>query len=68
MLQLFIYAFLAKKHIKHANRRFYGYVKILNQIAIEGGGFTFMGTYGNEIIPLVVPLYPHAPKPNPKSK
>lgn len=25
-----------KKHINHANRRFYGYVKILNQIAIEG--------------------------------
>nr|DAO64379.1 MAG TPA: hypothetical protein [Caudoviricetes sp.] len=27
-----------------------------------------MGTYGNKIIPLVVPLYPHAPKPNLKSK
>ena len=27
-----------------------------------------MGTYGNEIIPLVVPLYPHTPKPNPKPK
>ena len=36
MIQLFIYVFLPKKHIKHANRRFYGYVKILNQIAIEG--------------------------------
>ena len=27
-----------------------------------------MGTYGNEIIPLVVPLYPHTPKQNPKPK
>ena len=35
-IQLFIYVILAKRHINHANKRFYGYVKILNQIAIEG--------------------------------
>jgi hypothetical protein len=68
MIQLFIYVILAKTHINHAFKRFYGYVNILNQITLKGGGFTFMGTYGNEIIPLVVPLYPHAPKPNLKSK
>lgn len=27
-----------------------------------------MGTYGNKIIPLVVPLYPHAPKAKSKIK
>lgn len=36
MIQLFICVILAKRHINHANKRFYGYVKILNQIAIEG--------------------------------
>nr|DAF48011.1 MAG TPA: PHB/PHA accumulation regulator DNA-binding domain [Siphoviridae sp. ctgaY24] len=30
MIQLFIYVILAKTHIKYANRRFYGYVNILN--------------------------------------
>ena len=60
--------FLAKRHINHANRRFYVYVNILNQIVLEGDNFTFVVAYGNEIIPLVVPLYPHTPKPNPKSK
>ena len=27
-----------------------------------------MGTYGKQIIPLVVPLYPHTLKPNSKPK
>ena len=36
MLQLFIYVILAKKHINHANMRFYGYVNILNQMTLEG--------------------------------
>lgn len=36
MIQLFIYVILAKRHINHVFKRFYGYVKILNQIAIEG--------------------------------
>nr|DAV64558.1 MAG TPA: hypothetical protein [Caudoviricetes sp.] len=30
MIQLFIYVILAKKHINHAFKRFYGYVNILN--------------------------------------
>nr|DAL64141.1 MAG TPA_asm: hypothetical protein [Caudoviricetes sp.]DAZ83412.1 MAG TPA: hypothetical protein [Caudoviricetes sp.] len=36
MIQLFIYVILAKTHINHANKRFYGYVNILNQIALVG--------------------------------
>ena len=36
MTQLFIYVFLAKTHINHANKRFYEYVNILNQMTLEG--------------------------------
>lgn len=34
---------MAKTHIKYANRRFYGYVNIINQIALEG----YLYIYGN---------------------